>query len=150
MSDLTQTHDIAAPRADVSRALTDTAVLDTWWTTSSESDPRPGGAFVYTWEFEDASRNHVQSGAYREVDDGRLVSYPWAAGGETIVTFRLEDGAAGGTQLTLDHTGFPDDGARDHHDQGWAGFLNNLKSVLEGGSDRRAAMMGLKVAASRG
>src|SRR4051812_39000636 len=103
MSDLTQTHDIAAPRADVFRALTDTAVLDTWWTTSSESDPRPGGAFDYHWEFEDASRNHRQSGAYREVANGRLVSYPWAAGGETLVTFRLED-ADGGTRLTLEHT----------------------------------------------
>ena len=90
MSDLTQTYDIAAPRAEVFRALTEPAVLDRWWTTSSESDPRPGGAFVYTWEFDDASRNHVQSGEYREVEDGRLVSYPWEAGGETLVSFRLE------------------------------------------------------------
>jgi glutathione S-transferase len=148
MSDLQQSYDIAAPRADVFRALTDPDVLDTWWTTRSESDPRPGGAFVYTWEFEDAARNHVQSGEYREVEDGRLISYPWAAGGETIVTFRLED-APGGTRLTLDHTGFPDEGARDHHDQGWAGFLNNLKAVVAGGRDRRAEMMGLNVRAPR-
>jgi glutathione S-transferase len=148
MSDLKQSYDIAAPRADVFRALTDPDVLDTWWTTRAESDPRPGGAFVYTWEFEDASRNHVQSGEYREVEDGRLISYPWAAGGETVVTFRLED-AGGGTRLTLDHTGFPDEGARDHHDQGWAGFLNNLASVVAGGPDRRAEMMGLNVRAPR-
>jgi glutathione S-transferase len=148
MSDLQQSYDIAAPRADVFRALTEPDVLDTWWTTRSESDPRPGGAFVYTWEFEDASRNHVQSGEYREVEDGRLISYPWAAGGETIVTFRLED-APGGTRLTLDHTGFPDEGARDHHEQGWAGFLNNLESVASGGPDRRAEMMGLNVRAPR-
>jgi uncharacterized protein YndB with AHSA1/START domain len=148
MSDLTQTYDIAAPRAEVFRALTEPAVLDRWWTTSSESDPRPGGAFVYTWEFDDASRNHVQSGAYRELEDGRLVSYPWEAGGETLVSFRLED-ADGGTRLTLEHTGFPDDAGRDHHDQGWAGFLNNLRSVLTGGADQRAEMMGLKVRAPR-
>ena len=148
MSDLTQTYDVAAPRADVFRALTDPAVLDSWWTTSSESDPRPGGRFVYAWEFEDPSRNHVQSGAYRELQEGRLVSYPWAAGGETIVTFRLED-AGGGTRLTLEHSGFTDEGARDHHDQGWAGFLTNLQSVLGGGADQRAAMMGLKVRAPR-
>jgi glutathione S-transferase len=148
MSDLKQSYDLAAPRSDVFRALTDPDVLDTWWTTRSESDPRPAGAFVYTWEFEDASRNHVQSGEYREVKEGRLVSYPWAAGGETIVTFRLED-AEGGTRLTLDHTGFPDEGSRDHHDQGWAGFLNNLNSVLAGGADRRAEMMGMKVRAPR-
>ena len=75
-------------------------------------------------------------------------SYPWAAGGETIVTFRLDD-APGGTRLTLDHTGFPDEGARDHHDQGWAGFLTNLESVVAGGPDRRAEMMGLNVRAPR-
>lgn len=146
MSDLTQTYDLAAPRADVFRALTDPAVLDTWWTTSSESDPRAGGAFAYRWEFEDESRNHVQSGAYHAVEDGRSVSYPWAAGGETTVTFRLED-AGDGTRLTLEHTGFPDDAGRDHHDQGWAGFLTNLKSVLEGGADQRPQMMGQKVRA---
>jgi uncharacterized protein YndB with AHSA1/START domain len=148
MSDLTQTYDIAAPRAEVFRALTEPAVLDTWWTTSSESDPRPGGAFRYTWEFEDASRNHVQSGAYHAVEDGRSVSYPWEAGGETTVTFRLED-AGDGTRLTLEHTGFSDDEAREHHDQGWGGFLNNLKSVMAGGQDQRAQMMGLKVRAPR-
>jgi uncharacterized protein YndB with AHSA1/START domain len=148
MSDLQQSYDIAAPRADVFRALTEPAVLDTWWTTSSQSDARAGGAFQYRWEFEDASRNHVQSGAYHEVEEGRRISYPWAAGGETTVTFRLED-ADGGTRLTLEHTGFPDDAGRDHHDQGWAGFLGNLRSVLEGGSDQRAAMMGLKVRAPR-
>jgi uncharacterized protein YndB with AHSA1/START domain len=149
MSDLKQTYDIAAPRTDVFRALTDPAVLDTWWTTSSTSDPRPGGAFVYTWEFDDASRNHVQSGDYTEVEDGRRVSYPWAAGGETVVTFRLEDADGGGTRLELDHTGFPEGEIRDHHDQGWAGFLNNLASVMAGGPDERAAMMGLKVRARR-
>ena len=148
MTDLKQSYDLAAQRADVFRALTEPAVLDTWWTTSSESDPRPGGAFVYHWEFDDAARNHVQSGEYREVEDGRVVSYPWAAGGETTVTFRLED-ADGGTRLTLEHTGFPDDASRDHHDQGWAGFLDNLESVLAGGSDQRAEMMGLKVRARR-
>ena len=119
MSDLTQTYDIAAPRAEVFRALTEPAVLDRWWTTSSESDPRPGG-----------------------------VSYPWEAGGETLVSFRLED-ADGGTRLTLEHTGFPDDAGRDHHDQGWAGFLDNLRSVLTGGADQRAEMMGLQVRAPR-
>ena len=149
MSNLKQAYDLAAPRAEVFRALTDPAVLDTWWTTRSESDPRPGGAFDYRWDFEDASRDHVQSGEYRAVEDGRLVSYPWAAGGETIVTFRLEDGTDGGTRLTLEHDGFGDDGVRDHHDQGWAGFLGNLKSVMEGGSDERPAMMGLKVRAPR-
>jgi uncharacterized protein YndB with AHSA1/START domain len=148
MSNLTQTYDVAAPRADVFRALTQPALLDSWWTTSSQSDPRPGGAFEYTWEFEDASRNHVQSGEYREVEDGRLLSYPWDAGGETTVTFRLED-AGDGTRLTLEHTGFPDEGARGHYEQGWTGFLENLRSVLAGGPDRRAAMMGLKVRAPR-
>ena len=148
MSNLTQTYDVAAPRADVFRALTQPALLDTWWTTSSQSDPRPGGAFEYIWEFDDASRNHVQSGAYREVEDGRRLSYPWQAGGETLVTFRLED-AGDGTRLTLEHTGFPDEASRDHHDQGWTGFLENLRSVLAGGPDRRAAMMGLKVRAPR-
>jgi uncharacterized protein YndB with AHSA1/START domain len=137
-----------APRDDVFRALTDADALNSWWTTSARSDPRPGGAFVYDWEFEDASRNHRQQGEYIDVEPGRAISYPWAAGGETTVSFRLAD-ADGGTEVKLTHSGFSaDDEVYANHDGGWGHFLANLKSVLEGGPDGRVAI-GLKVPARK-
>ncbi len=145
---------IAKPRDDVFRALTDPDVLNTWWTTSATSDARTGGAFVYQWAFTDPANDHRQEGAYLQVTDGESVSYPWSAGPatSTIVTFTLADADDSATELRLVHTGFSSDAETDavyeRHVAGWTGFIANLKSVLGGGSDQRAAM-GLKVPASR-
>ncbi len=152
MPDIEQTYEIAAPRERVFRALTDADELTSWWTTRASSEPRAGGAFLYEWDFEDASRNWRQEGAYIEVDPPESVSYPWAVrpGVDTTVRFTLADAPGGGTELRLSHTGFPAEAAEDHarHGEGWGLYLGNLKSVLEGGPDRRPEV-GLKTPVSR-
>ncbi len=142
---------VDVPREQVFHALTDAGELKRWWITDGISEPRAGGRFRYEWRMEDPANDHLQEGAYAEVVDGERVAYPWSAGpaGDTRVTVSLAE-RDGATEVALDHSGFSDDPEHapiyDRHDQGWQGFLANLKSVLEGGADNRAAM-GVKAAA---
>jgi uncharacterized protein YndB with AHSA1/START domain len=140
-----QTLTVDATPADVFQALTETAELKRWWISDGTSEPRSGGRFRYEWKMADPANDHVQEGTYDAVVDPVVVAFPWAAGpaGDTHVTFALTQ-HDGGTQLSLVHSGFAADPAtneiHERHDQGWCGFLANLKSVLEGGEDKRAAM----------
>jgi uncharacterized protein YndB with AHSA1/START domain len=137
-----QTITVQAPRDEVFRALTDAGALKRWWITDGTSEPRSGGHFRYEWKMADAANDHVQEGTYDAVVDGVVVAYPWAAGPDTTthVTFALDE-REGATRVSLVHAGFaPDlDEVHERHDQGWRGFLSNLKSVLEAGEDNRAA-----------
>jgi uncharacterized protein YndB with AHSA1/START domain len=145
MQTITQSLTVDAPRADVFRALTDAGELKRWWITDGISEPRTGGRFRYEWRMADPANDHVQEGEYAEVVDGERVAYPWLAGpaGDTRVTFTLAD-RDDATEVVLEHAGFSADPEHapilERHDQGWQGFLANLRSVLEGGPDNRAAM----------
>ncbi|MGH3071463.1 MAG: SRPBCC family protein [Gaiellaceae bacterium] len=147
------TRTIEAPPSTVFHALTDADELARWWTTSSSSEPRAGGAFSYRFEFEDATRDHTYEGAYLEVTPDERVSYPWhAAAGETTVDVRLRTRGEG-TELTLRHTGWPEGADADEavqlHEQGWSFFLDNLVAHLERGEDLRpGAPMGQKTPAT--
>ena len=46
----------------------------------------------------------------------------------------------GATQVSLVHDGIAAEDQFERYEQGWQGFLANLKSVLEGGPDNRSAM----------
>jgi uncharacterized protein YndB with AHSA1/START domain len=131
---------VDAPRDRVFGALTDADELKRWWITDGISEPRPGGRFRYEWKMADAANDHVQEGTYDEVVDGERVVFPWSGpGGESRVTFALAQ-SNGGTQVSLIHAGISAQDEFERYEQGWRGFLANLKSVLEGGADNRAAM----------
>jgi uncharacterized protein YndB with AHSA1/START domain len=145
--------EIEAPPEAVFRALVDADELVRWFPSRAESDPRPGGAFEYAYEFEqDPSRNHTYSGEYREVAPNERVAYPWNGKlGTTHVEVRLAP-AGGGTEVTLRHSGWGTgtdwDESLEMHRQGWSFFLGNLKAHLEGGEDARATAMGMKTPAA--
>ena len=147
------TKTIEAPTERVFHALTDADELARWWPSSADSDPRSGGSFEYRFEFpEEPERDHTYSGAYHEVTQNELVSFPWAGRlGETRVDLRLEP-AGDGTALTLVHSGWGTgadwDDAYELHVQGWGFFLGNLQSFLERGEDRRAQVLGMRTAAA--
>jgi uncharacterized protein YndB with AHSA1/START domain len=140
----------AIPQA-VFRALTDAEVLQRWFPTRAQTDPRAGGPYSYAWDFADAAQNGTQNGHYVEVVPGRKVSYTWEAGQtdprQTLVTFVIEPDE-NGTRVGLAHTGFgpgqPGGQMRDHHAGPWGFYMSNLKTFLETGADNRAAALGQK------
>jgi len=128
------------PRDQVFHALTDAHELKRWWITDGVSEPRAGGHFRYEWRMADASNDHVQEGDYEEVVDGERIAYPWSSpAGDTRVIVSLAE-SNGGTRVSLVHEGISEGDQFERYEQGWTGFLANLKSVLEGGQDNRAAM----------
>jgi uncharacterized protein YndB with AHSA1/START domain len=147
-----QTKEIAAPPETVFRALTDSDELSRWWTTSADSDARTGGEFVYRFEFEqEPERNHTYSGTYDAVVENERVAFPWEGKlGTTKVDVTLRP-SGDGTTLRLVHSGWGEGGewpaAVEMHEQGWGFFLENLKTYLERGEDRRAGAMGMKTPA---
>jgi uncharacterized protein YndB with AHSA1/START domain len=80
------------------------------------------------------------------------VRYPWQTGlGPTEVAFTVEP-ADGGARVRLEHSGWGDgddwDASTKMHHEGWSFFLDNLKSYLERGEDRRGEAMGMKTPAT--
>jgi uncharacterized protein YndB with AHSA1/START domain len=142
---------IQAPPETVFRALTDAGELTKWFPSSAESDPRPGGAFTYKYEFDDSSKNHVMTNKYEDVTPSRRVSYPWKTPhGMTHVEFTLES-RDGETELRLVHSGWRESDdwqqSKEMHREGWGFFLDNLKSYLERGEDKRAEAMQMRTPA---
>lgn len=87
-------------------------------------------------------------GTYDAVVPNERVAYPWQGRlGDTKVDVTLH-ATGDGTTVRLVHSGWGEGGewpaAVQMHEQGWGFFLENLKSYLERGEDRRAAAMGMK------
>jgi uncharacterized protein YndB with AHSA1/START domain len=132
----------ASPR-EMYEMLTAADQLSRWFPTRSESDPRVGGDYTFTFESKaHPEMNHIRRGTFTELDPGRLVRYNWEVE-NTDVTFTIApDGD--GSIVSLEHAGWSDDAASDTnvemHTNGWGFFLQNLKSVAETGVDQRAGM----------
>ena len=139
---------VKARPAAVFEALTSAERLQRWFMSRAETDPRPGGAFKFAWDFADAAQNGTQQGQFLEVEPGKVVSYTWQARPApaplTTVTFTLTP-EGDSTRVSLAHTGFGAgaDGraALDQHAGPWDFYLANLKAYLEDGVDNRAAML---------
>lgn len=147
MPTINQTHDYDASPETIFAHLTDTKLLDTWWTTSNVSEPRKGGRFEYRFDVtaaakEDGKEDHAERGTYTAFEPGRALAYPWNSHAPTNVRFDFEKQGKG-TRLRLSHTDLPE-AMVEPISQGWQFFLGNLRSVLAGGPDQRGAM-GLKI-----
>lgn len=125
--DIRKTYVIDSPPDDVWRALTDPETIDAWG----------GGPVVMAAEpgFEFSFWGGDIHGTVREVDPGRSMVQEWYGGdwpAPSLARFTLAANAEGGTLLTLDHTGVPDDEAADF-DAGWDDYyVGPLKDLLEG------------------
>ena len=128
----------AAPEK-VFEAWTDPQTLKRWMGPSedmtvplAESDPKVGGRYRIVMR-EANGTEHKVGGVYRIVDPPRKLAFTWAWEGssdpETLVTIELR-ASAGGTEMTLTHTKFGTESARDLHGQGWAGCLNKLERLM--------------------
>lgn len=117
--------------------------------TSSESDPRKGGSFVYRFDMTDEAKaggkpDHAETGTYTEFQRATALAFPWDSTAPTNVRFTFEKTSTG-CALHLVHSDVPEP-MMEPIAGGWQFFLGNLKSVLEGGPDSRASF-GLAVPA---
>jgi len=110
-----------------------------WWrpdetfsTPVVEADVRVDGRFRVVMK--DAKGEEFEvSGVYREVIPNRKLVFTWAWKGtperESLVTVSLRP-SGHGTELKLKHEQFFDDEARDSHEEGWRGALEQLERAL--------------------
>lgn len=143
--------DIAAPPAEVFRALVDPEELARWWgsddtyrTRDWETDPRPGGA--WSVRTVDAAGNEASvHGEFRVVDPPHRLEYTWRASRDhylpTTVRYDLApavvEGVAG-TRVTVTHTvtalAVGVHGGTAVHGMAWSRVLRRLATHAAAGS----------------
>lgn len=130
---------IGAPVEEVYAAWTEPEMLRRWMAPGNASVVRAvaevavGGAFLVEMRGADG-RRWLTRGTYREVVPYRRLVHTWrweGSGVETLVTVEFEPADAG-TRLTLTHSRFAGDVARDEHVDGWTGCLAKLEELWTG------------------
>lgn len=130
----------AAPREKVFRAWTDPEELKKWWgppgygTPSAEVDLRVGGKYRLGMRKLPEGPVFYLAGTYREVRPPERLVYTWRWEaepelGDTLVTVEFHD-RGGSTEIVLTHELFPTEKARQEHERGWSGGLDNLAKIL--------------------
>jgi len=128
-----------APPAKVYAAWTNPQKMTRWFgpanarsgSVQAEIDARIGGRFRISFSTDD--EYYEAGGVYREVVPNQKLVFSWAWHStperESQVTISLKpDGD--GTLLTLHHEQFFDSAARDGHERGWTGMLDNLEKYI--------------------
>ena len=131
---------IDAPVETVYAAWTEPEMLRRWLAPGNATVVRAvaevavGGTFLVEMRGTDG-RRWLTRGLYREVVPQRRLVHTWRWEGseiETLVTVEFEPESAGRTRLTLTHSRFARDEARDEHEQGWSGCLAKLEALWAG------------------
>ena len=125
---------VDAPPDAVFAYFVDPARYRRWKGEDAELDARPGGAYRVRMP-----RGGTVRGEYTVVEPPRRLVFTWGWEGDeavppgsTTVEVTLEpDGDA--TVVRLRHWGFPTDGARDVHREGWVHYLARLAVAGTGG-----------------
>ncbi len=136
---LTVKRRLNAPPAKVYAAWTDPEKIMRWFgpanagigSVQADIDARIGGRFRISFSTDD--EYYEAGGVYREVVPNQRLVFSWAWHStperESQVTISLKpDGD--GTLLTLHHEQFFDSAARDGHERGWIGMLDNLEKYI--------------------
>ncbi len=139
MANVSAQKTIQAPLAVAYRAFTNATSLREWLCDVATVSPHPRGRMYLWW-----NGDFYSSGHYLAVEENKLVKFRWyssidPAPTEVSVTFEEQ---ADGVLVTITHQ-VPDDPAwskmAEGFRQNWDVSLDNLKSVLETGIDRRIA-----------
>jgi len=144
LTELFLSRELAAPRERVYAAWTEADQAGRWWapqkftTLACTMDLRPGGAWRREMRAPDG-RVIVKHGVYRELVPPERLVFTYVtehAGGvidpETLVTVTFADLGDGRTRLTLRHTAFETDAARDDHRGGWTSSLDRFTAFMAG------------------
>jgi uncharacterized protein YndB with AHSA1/START domain len=126
-------------RAGIERlfdAWTDPRLMSRWffvgaqWTSDVENDLRVGGTYRVRMHT-DQGETLMCHGTYRELVRPHRLAFTWNSHLHegSLVTITLRH-LAEGTELTLIHSGLPNDTLRAAHGQGWDGCLSNLELAI--------------------
>lgn len=139
MNAVTLVRRIAARRSIVFDAFVTPEGLTSWWSPdelpiiSASADVRVGGHFRVRFPTEDGHVHECQGEFLEIVQPERLImSWQWTEGGEpeagdSITRLELHLRAIDtGTELTLIHTGLPNELSVSSHTWGWEGSLRKL------------------------
>jgi uncharacterized protein YndB with AHSA1/START domain len=134
--------DIDAPPERVFQAWIDPQQRLAWWgddatyrSTKFESDLRVGGKW-FTEGKGTEGNDFTVSGEYTRVDPPKSLGFTWnnSWGGvgspETHVLIELIP-TSSGTHVTLTHSGFKSESARDSHNQGWKRVFGWLSAYVQ-------------------
>ena len=137
---LTLKRRLKASPAQVFAAWTDPEKIVHWFgpaetivgSVRAEMDVRAGGRYRLRFKTDDGE-SHEVGGVYREVVPSSRLVFTWAWHStperESLVTVTVaKDGD--GAMLTLLHEQFFDQKAREGHEHGWTGTLENLERYL--------------------
>jgi uncharacterized protein YndB with AHSA1/START domain len=139
-SELRLSMDVAAPAAEIYRALVDPAQVERYLAMPGKAtiEPRVGGRYDIGWE---------EGGPVRvlAIEPGRKLAYSWRYKSEpnTTATWTLGEpgaGRVGTTSLTIVHGGFGDPSRYEPYFVGWAFFMNRIKLLLEADQGRAAVV----------
>jgi uncharacterized protein YndB with AHSA1/START domain len=136
MTSLTLVRRIAARPSIVFDALTTPEGVACWWGPDpgpvlvAEIDLRVGGRYRVRFRMLDGTE-HESRGEYLEVEKPSRLAMTWRwmgdeAPGESRLEFDLR-AVPEGTELTLTHSGLPDEPTRRSHEEGWSGALAKLE-----------------------
>jgi|HubBroStandDraft_1064217.scaffolds.fasta_scaffold00229_16 uncharacterized protein YndB with AHSA1/START domain len=136
-----QTYILLAPPARVFAALTDPKVLPKWFVSKATVTPRKGGSFRLSW-----GKTYTMRGKVLEIQVPRTLRLSWndRIDGKAFATEARFDLAkhGRGTKLTVTHRGFKSGkkwvALHGGVASGWAYYLQNLRSVLDHGTDLRS------------
>jgi uncharacterized protein YndB with AHSA1/START domain len=130
---------INAPLQQVYRSFTSSVALESWFSDFAEFVPSENGRFYVFW-----NAGHYAVGFVKKLVENQQISLSWHGRGESNETqvkivFHEEDGQ---TRITIQHSGLGISGhwieSSKSIQSGWEFALENLKSVLETGLDKRA------------
>lgn len=126
---------VASDAVGIFDYLSDSKKLVQWFPDQAIIEPQLGGK--YHFRFKDTEG--VWSGVVTEFLRGNTLGITWEPPGETSETnvrIRLSPQGAE-TFVELTHSGFASSQALDESVKAWAFYLQNLKSVIESGTDMR-------------
>jgi uncharacterized protein YndB with AHSA1/START domain len=138
--DLKVQRTFAASAASLFQAWT--TGFDRWFAAPGSvlMNPQVNAVFFFETEFKHesapATQRHPHYGRFLRLVEDRLVQMTWVTGAlgtegaETIVTVELKPDPAG-TQLHLEHLGFPNVAARDRHLQAWPLVFDQIDASLK-------------------
>ena len=130
----TLTVSIASDTVTLFDYLSSTQKLTTWFPDQAVIEPQLGGKYHFKWKDTDG----VWSGVVTDYIRGNTLGLTWQPPGEdeTLVRFKLSPQGAQ-TTLELTHSGFKTRESLDKAVKAWVFYLQNLKSVIEEGTDMR-------------